>query len=60
MGAAMTGALAIGDPIVPLPDGEDSSEEVLPNPEYAATYRKQRKVYKQIHPQLAGVFENLS
>ncbi len=60
MGAAMTGALAIGDRIVPLPGGEDSSEEVLPNPKHAATYRKQRAVYKQIHPQLAPVFESLS
>lgn len=60
MGAAMIGARAIGERVVPPADSVDLSEEAIPNPEQLETYRKQRNVYKQIHPQLAGVFESLS
>jgi len=60
IGAAMTGAKALG---ILLPDkasGEDESAKIEPNPETSVAYRKLKAIYKQVHPKLAGIFDQLS
>ena len=60
IGAAMAGALAVG---VTLPDATAvgrAPEELSPERESVAVHRRQRAIYKRIHPQLADIFDELS
>lgn len=58
-GAAMVAALAAGNPVSRAVTEERPSDVVHPRPEQVTVYQKQRETYKQIHPQLAGIFEAL-
>jgi xylulokinase len=59
IGAAMTGALSVGRPVAGSAEGTDAADTALPQPGSAAVYRRQRGIYRQIHPQLAGIFAGL-
>jgi xylulokinase len=61
IGAAIVGALATGRSVTSAATkDESSSDTALPRSERVAIYRKQRAIYKRIHPQLAGIFADLS
>ena len=60
IGAAMSGAFAIGDSVPDTTSGDSESETTLPDSGRVAVYREQRKIYKRIYPQLTGLFEDLA
>ncbi len=60
IGAAMSGAIAIGDSVSDATAGDSESGTMLPDSARVAVYREQREIYKKIHPQLTGIFEDLA
>jgi xylulokinase len=60
IGAAMVGALSVGRSVASAAGGNNSSDTTIPQPERVAVYRNQREIFKKIHPQLSGVFMDLS
>ena len=60
IGAAMSGAIAIGDSISDTGSGDSESETTLPDTGRVAVYRKRREIYKRIHSQLTGIFQDLA
>ena len=59
LGAAMVGALAAGLP-ARLARADEEPRTTFPNPEAAAVHRSQHAVFRHIHPQLTGVFDELA
>jgi xylulokinase len=60
IGAAMVGALCAGQPVEGRAGGIRAPQVTFPQPGPAASYRDLRRVFKRIHPQLAGIFADLS
>ena len=60
IGAAMVGALAVGSPISRKTAEDERPQITSPSPEAAAVHRKQHEIFRRIHPQLTGVFEELA
>jgi xylulokinase len=60
IGAAMVGALSVGRSVANATAGNHLLDTKFPRPECVAVYRNQRRIFKRIHPQLAGIFMDLS
>jgi len=60
IGAAMSGAIAIGDSVSDANSGDSESETTLPDSGRVAVYRERREIYKRIHPQLTGIFQDIA
>ncbi len=60
IGAAMTGALATGGSVSVAATEGQTAETTHPDPLRVRAYQKQRDIFKRIHPQLTGIFEDLS
>ena len=59
LGAAMVGALATGVSVRVAREGEEP-RIAFPTPGAAAVHRSQHAVFRRIHPQLSGVFDELA
>ena len=60
IGAAMVGALSIGQSAARATAAHHVSDTTTPQPECVPVYRNLRRIYKRIHPQLTGIFEDLA